>query len=260
MVERAMEAVDIAVAHLEMGDHSFPRHTHEDWSFAVLHSGRAFIRTHRGHETIGPGTGTVLHPDQCHWGNTVTARYDAVLIRPALVARLLSSGDSPTFQAVAFPATPVRHVLAALTTAPPATEEQRERVTTAIVDLFAHATPRCPEPPRALVQSLRQRLDAHIDREISLQHLAREYGVAAATLIRGFRREMGISPYSYLLSRRVDFARRLLTGGMRPAEAARHSGFYDQAHLTRHFRRQVGITPARYSSLVHRTRGQRERT
>ncbi|MEK8105021.1 AraC family transcriptional regulator [Micromonospora sp. M12] len=50
-------------------------------------------------------------------------------------------------------------------------------------------------------------------------------------------------PHSYLTGRRVELARRLLLAGQRPVEAAVAAGFFDQAHLTRHFRRFVGVSP-----------------
>lgn len=39
----------------------------------------------------------------------------------------------------------------------------------------------------------------------------------------------------------------LLPAGSRPAEVAVTVGFHDQAHLTRHFRRLLGVTPTAYA-------------
>jgi hypothetical protein len=64
---------------------------------------------------------------------------------------------------------------------------------------------------------------------------------------RAFVRAYGITPHRYLVGRRVDRARHLLTTGCPPADAAIASGFYDQAHLTRHFTRVLGVTPAAYA-------------
>jgi transcriptional regulator GlxA family with amidase domain len=38
-----------------------------------------------------------------------------------------------------------------------------------------------------------------------------------------------------------------LPDGQRPAEVVAAAGFYDQAHLTGHFRRVLGTSPARYA-------------
>jgi AraC-like DNA-binding protein len=66
--------------------------------------------------------------------------------------------------------------------------------------------------------------------------------------VRAFSAAYGIAPHQYLTARRVDRARRLLLDGLPVGEVAVAAGFYDQAHLTRHFRRLVGVTPGRYGS------------
>ena len=64
---------------------------------------------------------------------------------------------------------------------------------------------------------------------------------------RLFRRRTGLSPHQYVLGRRVQRAKELLRAGrLTPAEVAGAVGFYDQSHLTRHFRRAVGVTPAEW--------------
>jgi AraC-like DNA-binding protein len=55
-----------------------------------------------------------------------------------------------------------------------------------------------------------------------------------------------LPPHRYLTGRRIEAARNLLLSGTSPAEVATRAGFFDQAHLTRHFRHYLGITPARY--------------
>ena len=72
-----------------------------------------------------------------------------------------------------------------------------------------------------------------------------------AHLVRAFSAAYGIAPHQYLNSRRVDRARRLLLEGRPPGEVATTTGFFDQSHLTRHFRKLVGVTPGRYSKAVH---------
>ena len=53
-------------------------------------------------------------------------------------------------------------------------------------------------------------------------------------------------PHTYLTHLRIARAKELLHRGVRASDVAPQVGFYDQAQLTRHFRRLVGTTPARY--------------
>ena len=65
-------------------------------------------------------------------------------------------------------------------------------------------------------------------------------------LLRAFRSETGLPPHAYLNQLRVRLARRLLDDGLAPAMVAAEAGFADQAQLTRHFKRVVGVPPGAY--------------
>ena len=95
-----------------------------------------------------------------------------------------------------------------------------------------------------------QRLDDAPEIPITLAELARLTGVSRFQLLRGFAKEVGTTPHAYLIQRRARLARRHLSAGRSPAEAALLSGFADQSHLTRAFKRQFGITPARYQTAA----------
>ena len=100
---------------------------------------------------------------------------------------------------------------------------------------------------RPLARRLRDLLDARVVEGVGLAEAARLLGAHPTHLVRAFGREFGIAPHRYLTGRRVDRARRLLLAGERPADAAVAVGFHDQSHLTRHFRRLLGTTPAAYA-------------
>jgi AraC-like DNA-binding protein len=82
---------------------------------------------------------------------------------------------------------------------------------------------------------------------VTLASAAAELDRSVPHLVRSFTREFGLSPHAYLTGRRVDMARRLLLHGTAPADVATAVGFYDQAHLTRHFKRHTSATPSSYA-------------
>jgi AraC-like DNA-binding protein len=86
-----------------------------------------------------------------------------------------------------------------------------------------------------------------------LAEMAAESGLSRYQLVRAFRAEVGMPPYAWLAQYRVARARALLERGHRPAEVSTLVGFADQAHLTRWFRRVVGVTPGAYRNSVQDT-------
>jgi len=81
---------------------------------------------------------------------------------------------------------------------------------------------------------------------MSLEHLARRQGLSVGHFSTLFRRSVGTSPYRYLSAARVARVRKLLDDGVSIAAAASAAGFYDQSHLTRHFKSLLGVTPGQY--------------
>lgn len=90
-------------------------------------------------------------------------------------------------------------------------------------------------------------MDARLDGALRLSELAREAGLSASHFVRSFRHSTGKTPYQYLLLRRVEKARLAMRDRRASlAEVALVSGFADQHHLARVFRRVTGLTPSSY--------------
>lgn len=109
-----------------------------------------------------------------------------------------------------------------------------------------------PSPPARLVDVIRGYLEAHLADRVTLADLARETGLTAYAVHRGFRRDTGIPPYRYLTQLRVRRAGDLLHAGHSPVMVAQAVGFADQSHLNRHFRRLVGVTPGTFTRRQER--------
>jgi AraC family transcriptional regulator len=87
-------------------------------------------------------------------------------------------------------------------------------------------------------------IEEHLGNNLTLVSLANVAGVSAGYFSRLFRNSVGVAPHQYLLGRRLDRARNLLqTNRYSIAEIASVTGFSDQSHLTRHFKRRFGVTP-----------------
>ena len=69
--------------------------------------------------------------------------------------------------------------------------------------------------------------------------------MGVCTFSRHFRETLGRAPHAFVIDRRVERAKRLLSqGDLAVKEVASSCGFADQAHLTRVFRCRLGTTPA----------------
>jgi len=90
-------------------------------------------------------------------------------------------------------------------------------------------------------------IDRHFADKIALEELAALSGMSETTFRRTFRRIMEMTVGDYITTIRLNHARKLLVSTpMTVSAIALESGFYDQSHFIRMFKRQRRQTPAQY--------------
>ena len=82
--------------------------------------------------------------------------------------------------------------------------------------------------------------------DVAVAELADEVGWSARHLTDRFRAEVGLRPKEAARVARFDRARRLLRPGVRLADIAARTGYFDQAHLAREFHALAGCSPSRW--------------
>jgi AraC family transcriptional regulator len=93
--------------------------------------------------------------------------------------------------------------------------------------------------------------EANLERELTLRELAGTAELSTHHFVRMFKKTLGVTPYQYLLERRVERAKDLLRCKRASlAEVALSSGFGSQSHFTSTFHRAVGATPAEFQRLI----------
>jgi AraC family transcriptional regulator len=90
-------------------------------------------------------------------------------------------------------------------------------------------------------------IEANLASKMDIEDLAKVVALSRSHFSRAFKRSVGFSPMEYVLVRRVERAKTMISGTREPlAEVALACGFADQAHLNRRFRDIVGISPGRW--------------
>jgi AraC family transcriptional regulator len=89
-----------------------------------------------------------------------------------------------------------------------------------------------------------------LSQNISIKHLAKECELSPSYFCRAFSQSTGLPPHRWLLEKRIERVRELLTASRMPlAEVAIACGFFDQSHLTKVFSRAIGMTPGAWQRL-----------
>lgn len=104
--------------------------------------------------------------------------------------------------------------------------------------------PSRPKPGFEKFSQLKQLIDADAGRYVTLRNLSREAGVSPATACKLFRQHLGLSPFRYLMRRKLEVAAEYLTREeLLVKEAAARVGFSDPYHFSRRFKQHYGVSP-----------------
>jgi AraC-like DNA-binding protein/quercetin dioxygenase-like cupin family protein len=242
-------------------NHHFPRHSHDQFGIGVIAFGGQRSWSGVGHVEASAGDMIMVNPGEMHDGIPFDGNargWRMIYCNPTLVAREVEEELTGQIE-IARPvvrdpllAVKFAQLFACLTNSRSDRLAREENLLRSLVYILrkhgmARLSSRGPSP---CVTKALQRLDSASDTPVSLAELAALSGVSRFQLLRGFAREIGITPHAYLVQRRVCLARQLLSNGQTPVQAAIQAGFADQSHMTRAFVRQLGITPSRYRAAV----------
>jgi AraC-like DNA-binding protein len=250
----------VEALHASFVEHAYRPHSHPTWTIAVVEAGAARFSVEASQERADAGELFVLEPDAVHTGMAAVPEgwtYKVLYLSPDLVEEWAEDGmrapraarwvvfRDPTLRTrllrahAAFAGgdrgialdVPVVEAVAALR------PHLRPFPAAGDLERAEHA------PVRRAVQVLRERWNE----TVGLAELSAAAGLSRFELVRRFRAQVGLPPHAFQLDLRVAAARRLLAAGHAAGEVAFLCGFADQPHLTRVFKRAVGVTPAAYA-------------
>ncbi len=110
-----------------------------------------------------------------------------------------------------------------------------------------HLESRVSGLPLRLLNRVRERIEANLDADLSLESLAEEAGYSRAHFLRMFRVATGCTPHQYVLDlrlRRAQECLRMKNSSM--IDIALSCGFSSQSHMTSVFRQRLEMTPGEF--------------
>ncbi len=240
-----------------------PRHWHEEFQLCLIEAGEGDL-TYRGqsHPTP-PASLFIVHPGEVHSNRSFQltgCSYRTLFIEPEMMrsvaAELSGRGCGVPF----FPSTIVfdKEPLSLFTRLHMALENSSATLErqTLLLEFIGHMVARFGEE-RASTDSLKRSrttsikraceyLREHYAENVFLDELSALVNLSPFHFSRLFTEQVGIPPHAFQTQLRIARARSLLLRGHSISQIAARTGFADQSHLTRHFKRLVGVTPGQY--------------
>jgi AraC family chemosensory pili system transcriptional regulator ChpD len=240
---------------------AFAPHAHAEFAFGLAEAGEHRLIVHGRDLRVVAGDVVVLPPETIHAvessGGTPW-QYTMLHVPPALVRGVL--GVAPdVLLGVAHGSFVTRHpriagmlhrLLSAVLSAESCATERVELLRV----VAGTCLERAREVPSPCIDAAVTRLIAILNdsprRAPCLGAVARESGLSVYQLIRRFRSVVGAPPIVYHTQLRARHARELLGETCSIGNVAHRSGYADQSHLNRQFKRVFGVTPGQYRRAI----------
>lgn len=254
---------DLEMVHATYITYAFSRHAHEGFGIAILESGAMEFDYRGSLHTAPAGSIVVTQPGEMHTGQAAAATgwtYRTLLPASEWLQQAVEElTEKPS--AVPYFASPVIHDtqlnrqlldLHRTLENEPSALERESRFLWGLAQLIRGYASERPTTPsigkeHRAIQTIQDYLQSQYTDNISLKELAALVDLKPLRLLRTFRKHVGIPPHAYLNYVRIQQAKQLLIRGWSITDAAVETGFTDQSHLHRHFRKIVGITPGQYA-------------
>lgn len=241
---------------------AFAPHRHDTYAIGITIAGVQTFDYRGATRHSLPGQMVILHPDELHDGRSGDAssfQYRTAYVAPSDIQRAIDGRPLPFIKDGTSDDPRLRRVVDALLddlARPLDGFEHEQAITDLAGALFQAAGADLPggSSNLAAVRRARDFIEANLDSPLTLSDLELVAQHDRWRLSRDFRALLGVSPYRFLIFRRLDRACRMMGEGFSLADAAFASGFADQSHFTRQFKKAYGMTPGAWAVAHRRSR------
>jgi len=239
----------------------YSRHAHEVFSIGAITAGQSTYLHEKTTRTIASGTVVVMNPGEVHACNPIDDQpwsYIMLYVDAHWLAALQGDcgiGNGSCFRPYGASQSTNPAVFEGLlalhrTLVDPSLDMLTKHQAALAFFTLAEAQLGGSRPPfrksNVKVERAARYIDEHYLRPVRLEELCAVATLSEAYLIRAFERHYHMTPHAWLVNRRIQHAQAQLRSGEAIVDIAQQSGFADQAHFQRAFKKHLAATPGQY--------------
>lgn len=248
---------------------SFAPHFHNAYTIGIIENGANAFNYRGSNEVASAGDIMLLNPAEVHTGKAADKRkglvFRVLFVEPKLLKSIREDITGKTSDTTFF-SKPVFHdgsttqrvlkLHRALENAASTLECECLFLAAMAQLLVRYAdSPTIPQKTgheHEAVTRARDYLIANARENVTLDKLSRIAFLSPHHLLRVFHKATGLPPHAYQMQIRIEQAKEFLRSGFTISRTANITGFFDQAHFSKQFKRYVGTTPGQFLASVEK--------
>ncbi|MEA1914814.1 MAG: AraC family transcriptional regulator [Campylobacterota bacterium] len=233
----------------------FSKHFHDTYTIGITHDG-LFKSTNLNKTVLSYKHSTrIINPNELHGGSSnawnYTNFYPSVELFSQIYEDMFGLKHVPLFEKHIVDDAVLYNLLLRLFRSVYAQEVQMKieilliNAVSYLIKNYTHATKEYTgffDAPIIMNGSI-EYINDMLDSTITLDDLAHNAQLSKYHFLRVFKKHMGITPHNYILNQRIYKATKSIIEGDRAIDASINSGFSDQSHFNRNFKKVYGYSP-----------------
>lgn len=228
------------------GNRSWAMHSHPSWEVVYFTAGNGWVETETEKYPFSPGTVVCIPPNMVH-GDIADGAYQNIHLN--MLSFVINSNQVRTFQDA-----PSRHLQQLLELTFRIYIQKDPQWQTLVQSLFgcikqyiALSLSEEPDDTHPQVQIITQLILENLSNpQFQVSTVFEDLPFSPDYLRRLFKKKHGCTPQAFLVSNRVDLAKRLLFESSHISQVAQMAGFSDVYYFSRVFKEHTGRSPSRW--------------
>ncbi|AOT70612.1 helix-turn-helix transcriptional regulator [Geosporobacter ferrireducens] len=232
--------------------HAYKDHLHQELSIGYIEKGTTVLHVNGKNYDISAGDAIIIYPyvsHRCQPLDITEWQFTMIYVDNAFCKGIFDDLDTKHSIGIKklgeYEFNQIKHLVDTLKSDVSGFDKEVELIST-LIHLFDTCDVAIKLESSRKIHAVKTYIKEHFLQPLNLKDMEEHFSMNKFALIRNFKDKFNTTPNAYQLQLKINYGKYLLKSSSNIVDIALRSGFYDQAHFTKEFKKAYGITPLQY--------------
>lgn len=236
--------------------HAYKDHLHQELSIGYIQKGATILNVSGKNYNIKAGDAVIIYPyvsHRCQPLNITEWEFTMIYIGNEFCKEIFDDLDQQHSIGIKrlgkYEFAQIKHLADVLKSDTSRFDKEVQLINT-LIQLFKTCDVDIKIESNRKMNAIKTYIEGHFLQSLHLKDMEEHFNINKFALIRNFKDKFNTTPNAYQLQLKINYGKYLLKSSDNIIDIALRSGFYDQAHFTKEFKKAYGITPLQYHKAL----------